>query len=81
VAGGSFSAAEGDVIYGCHKYVFSLYKIFPLRENNTRSVSPADILLLGNTAVYRHVTSLCHESEASFPLSCPVCFKACLIDI
>jgi hypothetical protein len=29
VAGGSFSAVEGDVSYGCHKYIFSLYKIFP----------------------------------------------------
>jgi hypothetical protein len=29
MAGGSFSPAEGDVSYGCHKYIFSLYKIFP----------------------------------------------------
>jgi len=29
VAGGSFSAAEGDVSYGCHKYSFCLYKFFP----------------------------------------------------
>jgi hypothetical protein len=80
VAGGSFSAAECDESYGSHKGIFSLYKIFPFVKP-TLAQQVQQIFFFYETPQFIVTSLVCHESEASFPLSCPVCFKTYFIDV